>query len=169
MEVRMKCILAFIGAILLAVALSACVSVKQHESLSVQHRELRQTLQTKERLLYNAKKDHRTVVRRLDDHNNRLRQQLSETQKQLKLAQDDLKVLRRDYEITSDELSKMVTDSLDLIEEKRQINDTAIKLKGTISTLRDTAKDLQDRLDEATAAPSNLQPGSGVLPSKVPQ
>lgn len=162
---------AFIGAILLTGALSACVSTKQHESLENQHRELKQTLRNQERLLYNAKKHHRTVVKRLEDDKRYIQQQLSETQTQLKLKQEYLKELRQKYKITSDELSKTATNSLALIEEKKQLNITVIKLQGTISTLRDTAKDLQDRLDEAAAAEAqaDLTPGSGDQPSKVPQ
>ena len=167
----MKHIPAFIWAILLAGALSACVPAKQHEDLKAQHRELRQTLQTKERSLYNARKDHRTVVSRLEADKRQLQQQLSETRTQLTLKQEDLEDLRRKYKIASDELSKTAANSLALIEEKKQLNATIIELQGTISTLRDTVKDLQDRLDEAAAAEAQpgLQGGPGDQPSKVPQ
>ena len=160
----MKHIPAFIAAILLTAALSACVPSKQHENLQTQHRDLKQTLRTQERLFRNAKKDHQTVVSRLEADKRILQKQLSQTRTQLKLKQEDLNDLSRKYKSASDELSKTARNSLALIEEKKQLNTTIIELKGTISTLRDTAKDLQDRLDEAAA-----QAKPALQPSKVPQ
>ena len=152
----MKHIPAFIWAILLAGALSACVTKQEHKDLQAQHRELNQTLQTQKRKLFEARKDHRTVVTRLEADKRHLQQQLSETRTQLTLKQEDLEDLRRKYKAASDELSKTAANSLALIEEKKQLNATIIELQGTISTLRDTLKDLQLRLDEA--APAEAQP-----------
>ncbi len=167
----MKHLPALIWAVLLTGLLSACVTEKQHEDLKAQHRELRQTLQTQEHLLYNARKDHHTVVSRLEADKRHLQQQLSETRTQLTLKQKDFEVLRQKYKAASDELSKTAANSLALIEEKKHLNATIIELQGTISTLRDTVKDLQDRLDEAAPAEAqpSLQGGPGDQPSKVTQ
>ena len=166
-------ILAFVGAILLTGALSACVSTKQHEELKTLNSELRQDLRDQELLLFNTRKDHRTVVMRLEADKSHLQQQLSGTQTQLKLKQEDLKELRQKHEITSAELSKTAANSLDLIEEKKQLNASVIELQGTISTLRDTVKDLQGRVAEAATAAkaqsNDHKPISGDQPSKVPQ
>ncbi|MCK4850322.1 MAG: hypothetical protein KAT11_03170 [Phycisphaerae bacterium] len=156
---------ALIWAVLLAGTLSACVTARQHEELQAQHRELKQSLQTQKRLLDDAKKDHLAVVARL-------RQQLSEAQNDLRNKTTEFDKLWEKYtdtqqkhKIASDELSRSAANSLALIEEKKQLNAAIIELQGTISTLRDTVKDLQDQLDEA--APLEPQPGD--QPSEVPR
>ena len=133
----MKHIPAFIWAILLAGALSACVPAKQHEELKAEHRELTQALRTQERLFDDATKEHR--------------QQLTDARKDLRSKKAELNTLRkrytdtqRKYKIASDELSTAAAISLALIEEKRQLNATIIELQATVATLRDTLKDLQD-------------------------
>ena len=156
----MKRIEAFIGAIILAGVLSGCVTAKEHEELETQHRNLKQDLGIQKGLFREASRDHRTVERHLQ-------RQLSDIREQLNISQGELNDLRKNYKIASDELSKTAANSLALIKEKRQLNGTIRKLQGTISTLRDTAKDLQTRLDEATAAktPSDTET---TAPSKAP-
>lgn len=161
----MKHIPALIAAILLTAALSACVPSKQHEDLQAQHRDLTRTLRTQERVFRNAKKDHQTVVSRLEADKRILQRQLSQTRTQLTRKREDLDELSRKYKSASDELSKTAINSLALIEDKKKLNTTIIELRGTISTLRDTAKDLQNRLDEAAAA----QAKPGLQSSKIPQ
>ena len=162
---------ALIWAVLLAGTLSACVPARQHEELEAEHHELTQALRTQERLLYDAKKDHRAVVAPL-------RQQLSEARNDLRNKTTELDKLwkkytdtQQKYKITSDELSKTAANSLALIEEKKHLNATIIELQGTIATLRDTVKDLQDRLDEAAPVERQAgdQGGPGDQPSKVPK
>ena len=153
----MKHLPALVLAVLLAATLSACVPAQQYEDLEAQHRELKQTLRTQERSLNETRKDHNTVVSRLNGENRQLRQELSDTRRQLTLKHKDLEVLREKYRTASDALSKAAASSLALIEEKKQLNARIIQMQGTIATLRDTLKDLQDRLDES--GPGQAQPG----------
>ena len=157
----MKRIVAFIGAIVLAGVLSGCVTAREHEELETQHRNLRQELDTQKGLFREASRDHRTVERHLQ-------RQLSDIREQLKISQGELGDLHKNYQLASDELSKTAANSLALIKDERQLSATIRTLQGTISTLRDTAKDLQTRLDEATAtkAPSGTE---ATAPSKAPQ
>ena len=157
----MKRIGSFIGAIILAGFLSGCVTAKEHEAIETQHRNLKQELGIQKGLFRKASRDYRTVERHLQ-------RQLSDIREQLKISQGELNDLSKNYKIASDELSELAAKSRTLIEDKKQFNATIRKLQGTISTLRDTAKDLQTRLDGATAAktPSGTEPAA---PSKAPQ
>ena len=162
---------ALIWAVLLAGTLSACVAARQHEELEAQHRELKQSLQTQERLLDEAEKEHRAVVARLREQLSEARNDLRNKTTEFDKLWENYRDTQRKYKSVSDELSIATANSLALIEEKKQLNAAIRELQGTIATLRDTVKDLQDQLDEA--APIERQPreqgGPGGQPSEIPR
>lgn len=162
----MKYLPAFVRVVLLAGLLSACVPAEKYENLKAQNDELEQTLETQKRMSTDADEVH---LLRISD----LERQLTEARQELEDQEKDLEELRNEYtdaqqkhRATSDELSKAVTNSLALIQEKNQLNATIIKLQGTIATLKDTVKDLQIQLAELK--PVEPRPGPAELPPNPP-
>ncbi len=151
--------------LILAPALTGCVPADQHENLKNERDELRQTLDTRERMLEDARKDAHRAVALIENDNRELKRNLRDTKKELQTKQSQLDDLQGRYKAASDEVSKAAANSLALIKEKNTLNATIIELRGSIATLQDTVKDLQQRLAEATQP----EPASPAQPAKAPQ
>ena len=146
----MKHLDAILCSLILVAALAGCVPADQHENLRVERDELRQTLKTRQRMLEDARKDALKAVTLLENDKLELQRRWNDAQKDLLAKQSELVSLRTKYKIASEEVSQAAENSLALIKEKNALNANIIELRGSIATLRDTVKDLRQRLAEAS-------------------
>ena len=161
----MKILAVLLCLLILAPALTGCVPADQHENLKNERDELRQTLDTRERMLEDARKNAHRAVALIENDNRELKRNLRYTKKDLQSKQSQLDDLQGRYRNASDEVSRAAANSLDLIKEKNALNATIIELRGSIATLQDTVKDLRQRLAEATQP----EPESSDQPAQAPQ
>ena len=82
--------------VLLAGLLNACVSAEKYDNLKAQNNELKQTLETQERMGEDAGKVHRATIADLKDQNQDLQKQLTAAIKELRGQREALKELRRE-------------------------------------------------------------------------
>lgn len=136
--------------VLLAMLIGAagCISAQRYEELQAKHDELAQELGTTKHKYDAAQEDHLKATGKYEASIQSLQEQLTGEQRKVHELQSELGRVQKEYEAVSEAASDSAKANLKLIEEKKELNDSIIKLKGTILTLRDKIKDLQDRLAE---------------------
>lgn len=151
---------------LLAATLAGCVSAQEYQNLKIERDELRQDSLIQKQMLDAAEKNHAKIVSRLEgqiaERNERLAQELAK----VKELQERIGKLEKEHAENSELAMKAARQTLALIEEKKSLNDTILKLNGTIATLEDQIKDLRIRLAELSAekAPTHFEAKEQDLP-----
>ena len=143
-------------------AASGCISGQRYEELRDNRDELAQELETTKHKYEAVQEDHLKATAKYEDSIHSLREQLTAEQRKVNELQSELGRVQKQYEAVSEAASDSAKANLKLIEEKKELNDSVIALKGSILTLRDKIKDLEKRLAEQS---SKSEPGTSVSES----